>query len=274
MPRPPIGPGHIRRPPPANPLEPAGLALNFLLSAPKEDLGKPMNLWATYYHMPTIELTEAKAGGAPLLGKNGKAISPNLPVRDWCDAAMQGSIQVQNADGVSTGYMFVDANGPEQLNCDSHFGDLSDGIKAATRHARFVAFHHPRACDVRSIPLMAFRTIAVDADRIPMGTVLYVPSLRGRGFWMEGQLYEHDGYVVASDRGGAINGNHIDMFVSDAASAPFPEVVSSSPRDTFKAFVVPKDDAAALALRASEEDTCRDVPGPGRRRHAPQPNKV
>jgi 3D (Asp-Asp-Asp) domain-containing protein len=235
-----------------------------------------MKLWATYYHMPTIDVTDIKATGTPLLGKNGKPISPALSTRDWCDAAMQGSIRISNPGGDPTGYMFVDADGPEQLNCDSHFGELSEGIKAATRHARFVAFHHPKACDVRAIPLMAFRTIAVDPDRIPMGTVLYVPSLRGQGFWMDGQLYAHDGYVVASDRGGAIKDNHIDMFVSDAASAPFPEVVSSSPRDTFKAFVVPESDPAVIALKQSQDEVCREVPGPGRnRRHAPpQPKRI
>jgi 3D (Asp-Asp-Asp) domain-containing protein len=270
------GPGHIRRPPPPNPLDSSGLALNFLLDAPKAAPAREMKLWATYYHMPTIEASDTGASGTPLLGKNGKAISPALSVHDWCDAAMQGSIRISNPGGEPTGYMFVDADGPEQLNCDSRFGDLSDGIKAATRHARFVAFHHPKACDVRAIPLMAFRTIAVDPDRIPMGTVLYVPSLRGQGFWMDGQLYAHDGYVVASDRGGAIRDNHIDMFVSDAASAPFPEVVSSSPRDTFRAFVVPPNDPAAVALKQSQEETCRDVPGPGRSRHhaPPRPKRI
>ena len=270
-----FGPGHIRRPPPPNPLGSSGLALNFLLDAPKAEAGKEMKLWATYYHMPTIEASDTKTSGTPLLGKNGKPISPALSVHDWCDAAMQGSIRIANPGGDPTGYMFVDADGPEQLNCDSHFGELSEGIKAATRHARFVAFHHPRACDVRAIPLMAFRTIAVDPDRIPMGTVLYVPSLRGRGFWMEGQLYAHDGYVVASDRGGAICDNHIDMFVSDA-SAPFPEVVSSSARDTFKAFFVPPNDPAVLALKQSQEEICRDVSGPGRSQHhaPPQPKRI
>jgi 3D (Asp-Asp-Asp) domain-containing protein len=270
------GPGHIRRPPPADPLDSSGRALNFLLDAPQTASGKELKLWATYYHMPTIEASQTKASGTPLLGKDGKAISAGLSVRDWCDAAMQGSIRISNPGGDPTGYMFVDADGPEQLNCDSHFGDLSEGIKAATRHARFVAFHHPKACDVRAIPLMAFRTIAVDPDRIPMGTVLYVPSLRGQGFWMDGQLFVHDGYVVASDRGGAIKDNHIDMFVSDAASAPFPEVVSSSARDTFKAFIVPANDPAAIALKQSQDEVCRDVPGPGRSRHRtpPAPKRI
>ncbi len=106
--------------------------------------------------------------------------------------------------------MYVDSRGPEQVVCDKYFGELSGGIKSATRRARFQPFHHPQACDVRTIPLMAFRTIAVDRDRIKMGTVLYIPSLRGRTFWNNGEIFTHDGYVIASDTGGAIEGNHID----------------------------------------------------------------
>src|SRR5262249_45606807 len=152
----------------------------------------------------------------PLLGRNGKAISPPLSIADWCDAAMQGSVWVDNGEDEPTAYMYVDSGGPDQVTCDRHFGDLSETIKIATRHARFVPFHHPKACDVRTIPLMAFRTVAVDPAVFKIGTVLYVPSLRGKGFWLDGQLYAHDGYVVASDTGGAIEGNHIDMFVANA----------------------------------------------------------
>ncbi len=248
-------------------LDPVARAMNFLLDAPSpDDVGAKIKLWATYYHMPTVRPAKAAAGALPLLGRNGKAISPLLTKADWCDAAMQGSIWVDQPGAEPTAYMYVDANGPEQINCDAHFGELSDGIKTATRRARFVAFHHPKGCDVRPIPLMAFRTIAVDPKRFKMGTVLYVPALRGLGFWMEGELYAHDGYVVAADRGGAINGNHIDMFVADADAKPFPDVVGSRPGRTFEAYVVAKDDPAAIAIKATHDKVCEDSDRPGRKR--------
>jgi 3D (Asp-Asp-Asp) domain-containing protein len=252
-------------------LDPVKRAMNFLLDAPApEHVGPKQKLWATYYHMPTVRPAKAAAGSVPLLGRNGKPISPPLSKADWCDAAMQGSIWIDTPGAgpgaERTAYMYVDANGPEQINCDAHFGVLSDGIKSATRRARFVAFHHPRGCDVRPIPLMAFRTIAVDPKRFKMGTVLYVPALRGLGFWMEGELYAHDGYVVASDRGGAIAGNHVDMFVDNANAAPFPDVVASRASRTFEAYVVDKADPAAVALKATHEEICKDSDRPGRKR--------
>jgi 3D (Asp-Asp-Asp) domain-containing protein len=254
------------RVPPAE-LHPSAKAMRFLLDPPSgAEVGKELRLWATYYHMPTVRPAKAKDGAVPLIGMDGKAISPPLSVRDWCDAAMQGSVWVEGPDGKPTAYMFVDDGGPEQTDCDKHFGELSTGIKTATRRARFVAFHHPRGCDVRPRPLMPYRTIAVDPKKIKMGTVLYVPALRDHGFWLDGELFVHDGYVVAGDRGGAIKGDHIDMFVSESESSPFPDVVSSSPNKTFSAYIVSESDPAAQALKAGNEEVCKDSPRPGRKR--------
>lgn len=242
-------------------LAPADQALGFMLEPPAATKGK-LDLWATWYHMPVVRALETEANGsAPLLDRKGKAISANLSVRDWCDAAMQGSIWIETASGAREAFMFIDDKGPEQINCDTHFGQLSDGIKSATRRARFARFTHPRACDVRPRPLMPYRTVAVDPKRFRMGQVLFIPDLRGEAFWLEGELFVHDGYVVAGDRGGAIKGDHIDMFVADVARDPFPNVIKSHPRGKFEAYLVEADDPAALALRAGDDKTC-DKPAP------------
>jgi hypothetical protein len=115
---------------------------------------------------------------------------------------------------------------------------------------------------------MAYRNIAVDEDRIPMGTVFFVPELAGRSFWMEGEFYVHDGYVIASDKGGAIEGNHIDLFVDDGVAMPFRDVVTSTKKDTFEAYVVAKDDPAARALMASRTEVCSDAPRRGKKKLA------
>jgi 3D (Asp-Asp-Asp) domain-containing protein len=252
--------------PPA-PLAPAAQAAAFLLDAPADtEVRAAMKLWATWYHMPTIE-SAARAGSAPLLGLDGEPISLPIAARDWCDAATQGSVWVKGPDGERQAYVFIDDDGPEQMDCDARLGDLSDGIKTATRRARFAEFHHPRGCDVRRFPLMPYRTIAVDPKRIPMGSVVYAPDLRGETFWLEGRLFTHDGYLFASDRGGAIKGNHIDVFLADVARTPLPKVIGSSARHTFQAFLVAPDAPAALALKAMQEEVCdADAPAPARKR--------
>lgn len=251
------------------PMHPTQAALNFMLDEPGDaatTAKKKTKLWATYYHMPTVRPSWTSVAAKPLIDRNGNAVSPPLSIKDWCDAAMQGSIWVDNGKDAPTAYMYVDSGGPEQVQCDRYFGDLSGGIKSATRRARFQPFHHPQACDVRNIPLMAFRTIAVDRDRVKMGTVYYVPKLRGKTFWSNGEFFTHDGYLIASDTGGAIEGNHIDMFVADADVDPFPDLVRSNSRSTFDAYVIDKDNPAAIALRDAAEEICKDSDRPGRKR--------
>ncbi len=251
--------------PPA-PLDVAGVtpaevqAIDFLLDAPSEDdLGREMNLWATYYHMPTIKAAEPLVEkAASFIGTDGKPISFPISERDWCYAALQGSVRVEGPDGSTQNFVFIDAKGPEQINCDGALGNLTNTVKTATRRARFATFDHPAGCDVRPDPLIPYRTIAVDRRRIKRGSVLYIPDLRGQIFFQDGLPFAHDGYVIATDTGGAIKGNHIDVFVEDVENQPFPDLIGSHPSKTFKAFMVDRDHPAVQALRQGDERICHE----------------
>jgi 3D (Asp-Asp-Asp) domain-containing protein len=59
-------------------------------------------------------------------------------------------------------------------------------------------------------PIGSYRSIAVDPSVIALGSRVYIPA------------YKHDGYggwFVAQDTGGAISGNHIDVYRMPPASA-------------------------------------------------------
>ncbi|WP_152629790.1 3D domain-containing protein [Haliangium ochraceum] len=64
-------------------------------------------------------------------------------------------------------------------------------------------------------PLSPFRSVAVDPAHVAIGTKLYVPELDG--LVMPGQPpwggFVHDGCVVADDRGGGVDGKHIDFYM-------------------------------------------------------------
>ena len=66
-----------------------------------------------------------------------------------------------------------------------------------------------------SRPLEPFRSVAVDPDVVPLGSLLYIPELDG--LTMPGRPpwggFIHDGCVHAVDVGGGIDGQHIDFFV-------------------------------------------------------------
>ncbi len=251
-------PGRILPPVPVLTLEER--AASFILDAPEEDaLGTGLQLWATHYHTPSIAPAAPTISAAfPLLGRNGQPISPPLLHRDWCEAALQGSVSIRQG-GKATAYVFVDAKGPEQANCDQWLGSLSDGVKTATRRARFMEVNHPRGCGVRNHPLVPYRTIAVDPDTIPLDTVVFVPELRGRTFAMDGQSFVHDGYLVAGDRGGAIKGRHIDVFLDESGAGPLEDLFASTASRTFTAHMLGGDHPASAAVRATQSASCEPV---------------
>lgn len=243
-----------RLPPILSPYE-RGLA--FSLAAPDpEALGPDLRLWATHYHTPEVKpATTAVADGFPLIDRNGNPISPPLQARDWCESALQGSVSVRTGD-TTTAYVYVDDKGPDQANCDQWLGSLSDGVKNATRRARFKKVSHALGCGVRNHPLVPFRTIAVDPAKIPIESVIFVPELRGRAFRYNGRDYVHDGYLFAGDRGGAIRGAHIDVFMVDGGAKPLEDLFASTDARTFAAHVVRENHASARAVTITQSARC------------------
>ncbi len=250
----------IARAPSESVFTPPVRAMAFALDAPQpQALGPDLKLWATHYHTPIVTPAPAEISAAfPLINRAGEWISPPLRHKDWCEAALQGSVSVKQGRK-STAYVFVDAGGPEQANCDEFLGNLSDTVKTATRRARFKAVDHPLGCGLRNIPLMPFRTIAVDTSIIPIGSVIYVPELRGRAFRHDGKDLVHDGYLFAGDRGGAIRGRHIDVFMIDQKDIPFEDIFASISSRTFAAHIVADDDPAAVAVRESQSGQCNEA---------------
>ena len=61
-------------------------------------------------------------------------------------------------------------------------------------------------------PITPLRTVAVDSDVIPLGTVLFIPELAGLP---RPDGTRHDGCFVAEDRGVKVVGNQIDVFTGD-----------------------------------------------------------
>ena len=90
--------------------------------------------------------------------------------------------------------------------------------------------------------LVPFRTIAVDKTKIPIGTVLFIPSAVGKEIILpNGTKSSHDGYFFSADVGGDIKGNHIDVFTGLFKSEPL-DFSKSIPTGTFEAYIITNDE--------------------------------
>lgn len=175
-------------------------------------------LWATYYYTPRLLHAES---GYDLIQLNGIPLGPRLSKLGWCQAAMEGSVQIFYKNAWRT-YNYAGVSGAQQVDCSEYY-DHPVG------RTRYKVARGPFGDGVQSYILQPFRTIAVDPDVIPYGSVIYIPEARGLQFNLpNGQQRVHDGYFFAADTGGLINGNHIDVFLGIATRSPFHWITSRS----------------------------------------------
>jgi 3D (Asp-Asp-Asp) domain-containing protein len=199
----------------------------------------PMTLWATYYRVH--QARSVVTGKAALRDPNGQTLA-TLEPEDWCHGAMEGTIQVTNLQGAVTTYNYASHEGDTQVDCAPYFANLDGGILRALNKTRFIPSTARYGYGTNKIPLVPYRTIAVDRDRIPIGSVIYIPEARGKVVVLPtGDRVVHDGFFYAADVGGAIQGSHIDVFLGISQQNPFP-FISSDPNTPFRAFLIQDPD--------------------------------
>jgi 3D (Asp-Asp-Asp) domain-containing protein len=207
------------------------LALDtFSFDEPREsDLGDKLNLWATYYNLP--QLDEA-SGNFPLRDKLGNELGPRLTNKGWCDAAMEGSVLVNYKNGDKKTFNYAGTSAEYPTSCKDYFKlDLSK--------TKFREASGPYGDGIDQFILEPYRTIATDNTKIIPGTVLYIPQAKGAIIKLKsGRTIMHDGYFFAGDKGGAIKGNHVDVFIGTHVSANFFPWVGSNQTKTFDAYIV------------------------------------
>ncbi|MDX1716965.1 MAG: hypothetical protein R3287_08660, partial [Anderseniella sp.] len=186
-----------------------------------------LTLWATHYRVHTAAHDPA---GIALVDKNNLALGPKLTRRDFCEAAMQGTVTVSNDTGTAT-YNSYNAGRRQLADCVPFYARAIrlDRIKRSVverlGRMRFFRTSAEYGHGVKSWHLRPFRTIAVDSSGhpIPYRSVVYIPNVRGLQVTLpNGQNITHDGYFFAADTGANIKTNHINIFGGVSTANPFP----------------------------------------------------
>lgn len=189
-----------------------------------------INLWGTYYYTPQFN---SILNGIPLRDVSGNAVSKSLNLKDWCSCAMEGSCSV---DGEL--FNFVKTTRSHYVDCSPFYRHRPSGF------AKFKKINAKYGLGVDNIPLIPFKSIAVDKRVIPINSKVFIPEAKGIFYEFEGKILEHDGFFYAHDTGGLIKNNHIDFFiglVEDNASLKNPfKFIKSNPKYTFLALVPSK----------------------------------
>ncbi|MGM3411075.1 3D domain-containing protein [Ralstonia holmesii] len=221
---------------------------DFDLPSQSRNAGQSLQLWATHYF---VHSAASAPSGLPFRDRSGKSLSENVSPRDWCLGAIEGTIQVPAKDGLRT-LNYSGIGHSSQINCASVL--KIDPIKKpwilGVGRSYFASAKGAYGDGVQDYRLVPYRTIAVDKNTIPFGTVLFVRQAKGAEIHLpSGDTIKHDGYFFAGDTGGAIKGKHVDVFCGNSPTNCFPDFISSDESKTFDAVVVTEPDIVAK-LRA------------------------
>ena len=228
-----------------------GSAADFTLAAPLPDPAAKRMIFSTAY-IAYLADAATGPGSVPLTDTSGSPLGPRLSHGDWCHAAMEGTVSVREAGGGFRTFNFAKTGQNEITYCKDVFTKVSASVLAGTNRVTWAAVppDAPYGLGVASFRLVPFRSLAVDASVFHVGTVLFIPSLRGTPITLpDGRQAMHDGFVMAADRGGAIKGAHIDFFKGPNRSDAVPAGLASDAQHTIPAFIV-SDPTITAALRA------------------------
>lgn len=212
-------------------------------SAPAE---QPHRMWGTLYYVHAASVS-GSSEAVPLRGQKGQSLGVRLSVRDWCNAAREGTVAVETERGTRT-FNHAGWGSRRQTNCAPIFPGVAAGDLARFERTVFMALPGDAPDGLGSdsrYRLVPYRTVAVDKSRYPLGTAFYIPGLKGRTISRD---EVHDGYVFAADTGVGVHGNHLDFFIGHTTENPAPDIFTGSARSTFEARVV-TDDAVVKRLR-------------------------
>jgi len=197
----------------------------------KSDLGTNLKLWATYYYLPEIA---EDTGTVPLRDMKGQELGPRLTLKHWCDTAMEGSVKINSASGEAKTFNYHGVTNDYFVDCKSIYPKHTGIGKTKFREANGVY-----GDGLDDYILSPYRTLATDSSVIKPGTALYIPRARGAKIVLpNGRVILHDGYFFAADKGGAIKGTHVDVYIGVSKNASFFPWITSNENKTFDAYVV------------------------------------
>jgi 3D (Asp-Asp-Asp) domain-containing protein len=202
---------------------------------PPTTAGPILKLWSTRYYVHYVESASGPEA-APLYRPNGMSLGVSIPQKQFCFGALQGTLAIRS--GVAT-HIYNAAGLTTKRSATCTYAKLKPEVNSRLGRQAWtkVTGNGEFGLGVLNYRLLPFRTIAVDKNTIPYGTVLFIPALKGVTVTINSAQHTHDGYVIAGDTGGAIKGNHVDFFTGSFTGPP-PAFVTSRETGLFDAQVV------------------------------------
>lgn len=210
---------------------------------PDSILSDPVTLWATEYY---VHITQSE-GAIPYLSTQGDTLGYFSDTCDFCTACLEGTVFIEGETSGRVVLNYDSRADTSLINCRACPKFVASSLNVESWGSVRWKISEGFGEGVKGYKLVPYRTVAVDPNVIPYGTVLYIPDAVGVEYELGDESYSHNGFFFAGDTGGAIKGNHIDVFTGIDDSHPF-NFVQSNASKTFEAFIV-NDEEIETQLR-------------------------
>lgn len=171
----------------------------FTLAAPKDTLSlKKLKLWSTQYYIHAFQ----SSGNIPVLLENGTPSGLYADTCDFCEAALEGTAFVTDSSGKICVINFVKSGDTALVNCRSCAKYARSKLHAEEWGKALWVKTEGYGLGVQNYKLVPYRTIAVDKNTIPYGSVIYIPAAKGATITLpDGTSVVHDGYFLPLTQG-------------------------------------------------------------------------
>jgi len=202
-------------------------------------------LWATQYYILSAKSITAGTG-VTISGSAKDPFQFTIDTCAFCEAAIEGTLSVQDSNNnvVTLNYGGLSTN--PYVDCSKCIKNNALNIDKLNRTI-WIRAKGKYGDGVKGYKLVPFKSIAVDPSVIPIGSVIYIPSLAGKIIPVsDSDTMIHDGYLYSVDIGGAIKGHHIDIFTGHISYHVLPGIITSNSTLTFEAFLIKDDNIKAI----------------------------
>ena len=206
----------------------------FKLSPLDTNLYPKHQAWGTYYYIHQFE----SAGNIQLLLGDNSTTDIYADTCDFCLASLEGTAIIKTKDGVKVTLNYDRTDTTKGIDCRKCLLLKKSNVDTDRLGRIRWKYADGYGLGVKNYKLIPYRTIAVDSNYIPFGSVIFIPKIKGLKFMDENNNQKtHDGYFFAGDTGSAIKGNHFDFFLGTTKINPFKNVITSSINNTFYFYI-------------------------------------
>lgn len=188
------------------------LSYDFSFNEPT-NFNNKISLWGSYSYYPGVE---SKATGISIRTITEEETGIKFELQKYCEIVKSKLFFVNNVNNGET-YVFDGESELNYVDCSSYFPNNPEIGKY-----KFKKLSGVYGIGENNYYLIPFRTIGVDINKIPLGSVIYIPQAKGITFITDtGETKVHDGYFFAGYKKDTLIDNHIEFFIGENTNDVF-----------------------------------------------------